>query len=144
MHAGIPLLTTKGKEALKNPPKDLSAFCRNVLVQVDGKRTVEEIHAILKGMERFDESCKKLIENGYIEVSHNCLAIINSLVRQMLGPKAPTLLKKIEDLHAKHGDQCWDHLAELDKTARMFYGEEIAENLRVNISKIVQETRKQA
>lgn len=142
MPAGIPLLTAKGKEALKNPPKDLSAFCRNVLVQVDGKRTVDEIGAILKGMERFDESCGKLIENGYIEISKNCLDIVNSLVRQVLGPRAPTLLKKIEELHAKYGDQCWDHLTELDKTARMFYGEEIAEDLRTNISRIIQGTRK--
>lgn len=142
MLAGIPILTTKGKEALKSTPKELSAFCRNVLVQINGKRSIDEIRAILKGMERFDESFHKLIEGGYIDVGQSCMDIVNSLVRQMLGPKAPTLLKKIEDLHAKYGDQCWDHLAEMDKTARLFYGEEIAENLRTNISKIVQETRK--
>ncbi len=142
MLAGIPLLTTKGKEALKTPPKELSAFCRNVLVQIDGKRSIDEIHAILKGMDRFDEFARKLIEGGYIHISQNCMDIVTSLVQQMLGPKAPTLLKKINDLHAKYGDQCWDHLAELDKTARLFYGEEIAEQLRTNISKIVQETRK--
>ena len=144
MRAGIPILTPKGKEALKSTPKELSVFCRNVLVQVDGKRTIDEVHTILKGMERFDEFIQKLVEGGYIDVSQNCMNIVTSLVRQMLGPKAPTLLKKIDDMHAKYGDQCWDHLAELDKTARMFYGEEIAENLRTNISKIVQETRKQA
>ncbi|HWR72562.1 MAG TPA: hypothetical protein VN604_05300 [Nitrospirota bacterium] len=142
MFVGIPILTAKGKEALKSIPKDLSAFCRNVLVQIDGKRSIDEIRAILKGMERLDESLHKLIEGNYIDVSQTCLDIVKSLVQQMLGPKAPTLLKKIEDMHAKYGERCWDHLSELDKTARLFYGEEIAEDLRTNISKIIQETRK--
>jgi hypothetical protein len=101
MLAGIPILTTKGKEALKSTPKELSVFCRNVLVQIDGKRTIDEIHAILKGMERFDESVQKLIGGGYIDVSQNCMNIVTSLVQQMLGPKASTLLKKIDDMHAK-------------------------------------------
>jgi hypothetical protein len=39
-------------------------------------------------------------------------------------------------------DRCWEHLDELDKVARLFYGEVTAQSLKKDISKIIQETRK--
>ena len=60
----------------------------------------------------------------------------------MLGAKSATLIKKIDDLHAKYGDQCWEHLDEVDKIARMFYGEVVADQLKQEIAKILRETRK--
>jgi hypothetical protein len=45
-------------------------------------------------------------------------------------------------VHAKYGDACWDHLDELDKTARLFYGQEVANKLRIEIEKIISETKK--
>ena len=142
MSSGIPVLTPKGKEALKSLPADLTAVCRNVLVQVDGKRSLDEIRNIFKGLEKLDESVQKLIAGGYIETSRECKDIVKGLIQQMLGPKAPTLLKKLEEMHAKYGDQCWEHLDELDKVARLFYGEVVAQNLKADIGKIIQETKK--
>ena len=60
----------------------------------------------------------------------------------MLGPKAPTLIKKIDDMHAKYGETCWAHMEELYKTARLFYGEIVADNLKTEITKILRETGK--
>lgn len=142
MPTGIPVLTQKGKEAVKSLPPDLSAFCRNILVQVDGKRSLDDIRNILKGLEKLDESIQKLIDGGYVDVSRNCKDIVKGLIQQTLGPQAPTLLKKLDEMHARYGDQCWEHLDELDKVARMFYGEVIAQNLKADIGKIIQETRK--
>lgn len=140
--AGIPVLTQKGQEALKNMPPDLSAFCRNVLVQVNGKRSLDDIRNIFKGLETLEESIQKLVTGGYIDVSQDCKDIVKALILQTLGPKAPTLLKKLDELHAKYGDQCWDHIEELDKVARLFYGEVTAQSLKADIGKIIQDTRK--
>ncbi len=142
MEWGIPILTQKGEAAIKNMPPDLTARCRNILIQVDGKRSVEEIFATLKGLEGLDESFNKLVAGRYIQISRECKDLIKALAQQMLGSKSPTLIKKIDEMHAKFGDACWDHLDELDKTARLFYGEVTAENLKKEIARILQELRK--
>ncbi len=139
--SGIPVLTDKGREALKSVPADLTAVCRNVLVQVNGKRSFADIKDLFKGLEKLDESIQRLISGGYIVVSLNCRDIVRSMITQMLGPKAPTLLKKLDEMHAKYGDQCWDHIEELDKTARLFYGEVVAANLKAELVRIIQSTR---
>ena len=142
MQQGIPVLTQKGREALRNAPPDLSPVCRNILVQTDGKKTVEDIQKLFRGLKGLDEGMERLFSGGYLEISRQCTDLVKSLVQQMLGPKAPTLLKKIDEMHAKYGDACWDHIEELNKTARMFYGEVLADNLRKEISRIVQGSRK--
>ena len=142
MQQGIPVLTQKGREALRNAPPDLSPVCRNILVQTDGKKTVEDIQKLFRGLKGLDEGMERLFSGGYLEISLQCTDLVKSLVQQMLGPKAPTLLKKIDEMHAKYGDACWDHIEELNKTARMFYGEVLADNLRTEISRIVQGSRK--
>jgi hypothetical protein len=142
MQQGIPVLTKKGQEALRNAPPDLSPACRNVLVQTDGKKTVDDIQKMFRGLKGLDEAMERLFAGGYLEISHQCIDLVKSLVQQMLGPKAPTLLKKLDELHAKYGDGCWDHIDELNKTARMFYGEVLAENLKTEISRLVQGSRK--
>jgi len=143
METGIPVLTAKGREALKNAPPDLSPICRNILVQVDGKKSVEEIHTMFRGLKELDDAIHRLMAGNFIEISRECIDLIKALAQQMLGAKAPTLIKKIDELHARHGSQCWDHLEELDKTARLFYGEVIANNLKTEITKILRETQKQ-
>ena len=142
MQQGIPVLTQKGREALRNAPPDLSTVCRNVLVQTDGKKTVDDIQKMFRGLKGLDEAMERLFAGGYLEISRQCVDLVKSLVQQMLGPKAPTLLKKIDEMHAKYGDTCWDHIDELNKTARMFYGEVLADNLRTEISRLVQESRR--
>ena len=142
MQQGIPVLTKKGQEALRNAPPDLSPACRNVLVQTDGKKTVDDIQKMFRGLKGLDEAMERLFAGGYLEISRQCIDLVKALVQQMLGPKAPTLLKKIDEMHAKYGDACWDHIDELNKTARMFYGEVLADNLKTEISRLVQESRK--
>jgi hypothetical protein len=141
MQQGIPVLTQKGREALKNAPPDLSPVCRNVLIQTDGKKSVEEIQKMFRGLKGLDEGLEKLFAGGYLEISHQCIDLVKALVQQMLGAKASTLLKKLDELHAKYGDACWEHIDELNKTARMFYGEVLAENLKTEISRLVQGSR---
>ncbi len=142
MEQGIPVLTRKGREALKNPPPDISPVCRNILVQTDGKKTVGDIQQLFRGLKGLDEGMERLFAGGYLEISHQCIDLVKALTQQMLGPKAPTLLKKIDELHSKFGDACWDHMDELDKTARMFYGEVLAENLKKEINRLIKESRK--
>lgn len=142
MQSGILVLTSSGKKALQQLPPDLSATCRNVLVQIDGKRSADDIRSVLKGLAGVDDSIARLVKGGYIEISLDCRNIVKNLLEQTLGPKAPTLLKKLDEMHAKYGDQCWDHLDELDKLARMFYGEVVAQSLKTDISRIIQVTRK--
>jgi len=141
MQQGIPVLTQKGREALKNAPPDLSPVCRNILVQADGKKTVEDIQKMFRGLKGLDDGMERLFSGGYLEISHQCINLVKALVQQMLGPKASTLLKKLDEMHAKYGDVCWDHIDELNKTARMFYGEVLAEKLKTEISRLVQKSR---
>ena len=142
MEWGIPKLTQKGRDAVRNMPQELTARCRNILVQVDGSRSLDDIRVALKGLDGIEEAFGKLIAGAYIEVSRECIDMVKSLAEQLLGPKAPTLIKKIEELHAKHGDACWEHLDEVDKTARLFYGEVVAEKLKTEISRLISEAKK--
>jgi hypothetical protein len=142
MEWGIPKLTQKGRDAVKNMPPELTARCRNILVQVDGNRSLDDIRAALKGLDGIEEAIAKLTAGTYIEVSRECLDMVKAMAEQMLGPKAPTLIKKIEELHAKHGDACWDHVEELDKTARLFYGAVVADKLKTEIARLLREAKK--
>jgi hypothetical protein len=142
MEWGIPKLTQKGRDAVKNMPPELTARCRNILVQVDGTRSLDDIRTTLKGLDGIEEAIEKLAAGKYIEVSRECIDMVKALAEQILGPKAPTLLKKIDELHAKHGDACWEHLDEVNKTARLFYGEVVAEKLRTEISRLISEAKK--
>jgi hypothetical protein len=142
MESGILLLTEKGREALKKAPAELSPLCRNILVQVDGKKSVADISTMFRGLKGLEDSLQRLMGGNYVEIARQCKDLVKGLAEQMLGTKAPTLVKKIEEIHAKYGDACWDHLDELDKTARLFYGEVVASNLKTEISKIIRETKK--
>ncbi len=140
MEHGIPVLTKKGRDAIKNMPPDLTVRCRNILVQVNGKRSVKEIFNTLQGLDGLEEGFRKLLAGQYLQIFPDCKSLVTMQVQQMLGPKAPTLIKKIEEMHIKYGEHCWDHMDELDKTARLFYGEVVADELEAEIKKIVRET----
>lgn len=140
--SGILILTQKGKEALKHAPADMSALCRNILVQVDGKKSIDDMATMFRGLKGLEEAIQKLQNGNYVQLSLECKDLVKSLVQQILGSKAPTILKKIDDMHAKYGDACWDHLDEIDKTARLFYGEVVADKIKAEIQKILRETQK--
>lgn len=142
MEPGIPVLTSKGKEALRTSPPGLTSLCRNILVQVDGKKSIEDIRLMFRGLKGLEDGLQKLFAGNFIQISRECTDLVKAMVLQMLGTKAPSLIRKIDDLHAKHGDQCWDHIDELDRHARLFYGEVIADQLKLEISKILRSTKK--
>lgn len=140
--SGIAVLTQKGREAITSAPQDMSSLCRNILVQVDGNKSLENLQKMFRGLKGFEDSMQKLFAGGYIEVARDCKDLVKALVQQILGPKAPTIIKKIDEMHAKYGDACWEHMDELDKLARMFYGEVVADDLKMRIASLVQESRK--
>lgn len=143
MAPGIPVLTEKGREALKGLHSDVTARCRSVLVQVNGKRSLEDIRSMLRGLEGLEEAIAKLLNEGYLTSTRSCKDLVKDIALKQLGTaKAATIIRKIDELHAKYGEACWDHLDELDKAARLFYGETIAENLRNDIVKVVREAAK--
>ena len=143
MPSGIPVLTEKGREAIRSMQVDMTARCRSVLVTVDGKRSLDEIRAMLRGLEGLEEAITKLMNEGYIMASRSCKDLVKDIALKQLGTaKAATILRKIDELHAKYGEGCWEHLDELDKAARLFYGETIAQNLRNDIVRIVREATK--
>ncbi len=143
MSSGIPVLTEKGREAIKNPQSSLTARCRSVLVQIDGKRTLDDIRSMLRGLDGLEEAITKLTTEGYFTSSRSCKDLVKDIALKQLGStKGATIIRKIDELHAKYGDACWDHLDELDKAARLFYGETIARNLRTDIERVVREASK--
>ncbi len=89
-----------------------------------------------------DESIHKLVAGRYVQVLLECRDLVKALAEQILGPKAPTLIKKIDELHARYGEACWEHLDEVNMTARLFYGEVVAEKLKTEISNLIQQTKK--
>ena len=48
MEFGILVLTGKGPEVPKAPHLDKSPMCRNILVQMDVKKSGEDIHAMFR------------------------------------------------------------------------------------------------
>lgn len=141
MEWGIPKLTQKGREAIQKMSPEITGRCRNILIQIDGRRTFDDIRTIFKGLD-IEDSLHKLVTGDYIEVSHQCRDVIKALAEQMLGPKAPTMIKKLDELHTKYGEACWEHVDEIDKMARLFYGEVVAENLKKEIMRLVREAKK--
>ena len=139
MASGTPLLSDKGREAVKNPQSSLTARCRSVLVQIDGKRSLNEVRNSLRGLEGLEDAIKKLIDEGYVRLSQDCRDIIKDAAIKILGAKSPTINRKIDELHTKYGDGCWTHLDELDKAARLFYGSVIADNLKQEFARILKE-----
>ncbi|MGE5174617.1 MAG: hypothetical protein ACM3MD_12395 [Betaproteobacteria bacterium] len=142
MESGIIILTQQGRDALKNAPPNLSPLCRNILIQIDGKKSVADVQLMFRGLKGLEESLRRLFDGNFIQISRECKDLIKSLAQQMLGSKAPTLIKKIDEMHVNYGDACWDHLEELYKTARLFYGAVVADNLKTEITKILRETGK--
>ena len=141
MEVGIPVLTEKGKAAVKEMPADLTARCRNILVQVDGKRTMDEIRTLLRGLDGLEDAIQKLVKGGFVQVARDCRDVIKEIIQRTLGNTAPSLLKKIDEMHAKYGENCWQHYDELDKAARLFYGEIKADTLKAEISQILSEAK---
>jgi propanediol dehydratase large subunit len=141
MEVGIPVLTDKGKAAIVSMPADLTARCRNILVQVDGKRTLDEIRTLLRGLDGLEDAIQKLIKGGFVQVAQDCRDVIKEIIQRTLGNTAPSLLKKIDELHAKHGENCWQHIGELDKAARLFYGEVVADKLKAEITQVLSEAK---
>jgi hypothetical protein len=141
MEAGIVILTQKGKAAVKSTPPGLSPLCRNILVQVDGKKSVEDMLLMFRGLKGLEEALQRLFDGNFVQISRECRDLIKLLAEKTLGSKAPTLIKKIDEMHAKYGDACWNHLDEVYKTARLFYGEVVADDLKIEILKILRETK---
>jgi hypothetical protein len=138
MPSDIPVLTEKGHAAIKNPSVPLTARCRSVLVQVDGKRSVEDIRTMLRGLEGLDEAIARLLREGYVATRASCRDQVRAIAVKQLGPaKAATILRKIEELAARYGDSCWEHMDELDKAARLFYGVTAAEQLKAEILTVI-------
>ena len=139
MASGTPILTEKGREAVKNPQTSLTARCRSVLVQIDGRRSIDEVRNSLRGLDGLEEAIKKLVDEGYVNLAQDCRDIIKDAAVRILGAKSPTINRKIDELHAKYGDGCWGHLDELDKAARLFYGADVSENLKKEFVRILKE-----
>lgn len=143
MESGIPILTERGIEAVHNLQSGISAKCRNVLVQIDGERSFDDIRAILKGLDGLEDAISTLVNEKYVALARDCKDLIKGVATKLVGAKAPMLLKKMDEMHAKYGDAaCWEHIGELDKTARLFYGEVVADTLKHEITKILHEMKK--
>jgi hypothetical protein len=142
MASGTPLLTDKGREAVKNPQAALTARCRSVLVHIDGVKKIDEVRGILRGLDGLEEAIAKLTNEGYVMLAQDCREIIKDAALKILGAKSPTINRKIDELHAKYGDGCWTRLGELDKAARLFYGADLAENLKKEFIRILKEQGK--
>ncbi len=138
---GILVLTQKGRDAVTSSTTEITPLCRNILVQVDGKKSIADIKTMFRGLKNLDEAMQRLFDGGFVGISRECKDLITALAQQKLGAKAQTLLKKIDELHARYGDACWEHLDELDRTARLFYGEVVADSLKSGIEKILSETK---
>ena len=139
---GIPVLTPKGRAAVKTAAAEVSPVCRNILIQIDGKKSIADLKTMFRGLKNLDEAIQRLFDGGFVAVTRECKDLITALAEQMLGVKAQTLIKKIDELHARYGEHCWEHLDEVDKLARLFYGEDVAQQLKQEIGKILRETSK--
>ncbi|HEX9021942.1 MAG TPA: hypothetical protein VF903_11845 [Nitrospirota bacterium] len=144
MESGIPILTEKGLEAVHNLGSGISAKCRNILVQINGERSFDDIRTALRGLDGIEDAISKLVNEKYVALARDCKDLIKGVAAKLVGAKAPILLKKMDEMYAKYGDAaCWEHINELEKTARLFYGEVVADNLKTEITKILNETKKQ-
>ena len=139
MASGVPVLTNKGRDALKTMPLDLTARCRSILVLVDGKRSLDDIRASLRMLEGLEDGIARLISGGYVQVEQTCKDVVKQIAERILGLKSPSITRKLDEMHAKYGDACWQHLDELDKAARLYLGADLADKLKAEIKKVLDE-----
>lgn len=142
MASGAAQLTEKGRQAVQNMQSSLTARCRSILVQVDGKRSLDDLLKTFRGLDGLDEAVAKLISEGYILVTRDCRDMVKETAQKLLGVKSAMIVRKIDEMHAKYGDACWDHIDELDKAARLFYGENVAQDLKRGIEKVLNEMQR--
>jgi len=142
MASGTPILTEKGREAVQHPLPGLMARCRSVLIQIDGKRSIDDIRNNLRGLDGLEDALKKLTDEGYINLAQDCRDLIKDAAVRMLGAKSPTINRKIDELYTKFGDECWTHMDELDKAARLFYGSVLADKLKQELNSILKKQGK--
>ncbi len=139
---GIPVLTEKGRDAVTGTTAGIPPLSRNILIQIDGRKSIADIKTMFRGLKNLDEAMQRLFDGGFVEVTPGCRDQITALAQRMLGVKAQTLIKKIDELHGRYGDRCWDHLDEVNRLARLFYGEVVAARLQREIERILRETSK--
>ncbi len=139
---GIPVLTEKGRDAVTGTIPEIPPLCRNILIQIDGRKSLADIKTMFRGLKNLDEAMQLLFDGGFVEVTLGCRDLITALAQQMLGVKSQILIQKIDELHGRYGDRCWDHLDEVNKQARLFYGEVVAARLQREIGRILRETSK--
>lgn len=142
MSTRIPVLTNKGRDAIAGKTACSTARCRSILVQIDGKRSLDDIRGLLRGLDGLEESITTLVKDGFISVDRECKDIVKSIAQKVLGAKSPTITRKIDEMYQKYGESCWDHMDEFDKAARLFYGEVLASTLRSEIEKALSEHRR--
>lgn len=139
MATGVPVLTDKGRDALKTMPADLTARCRSIMVLVDGKRSLDDIRTSLRMLEGLEDGISRIISSGYVQIDQSCKDIIKQIAERILGVKSPSITRKLDEMQAKYGETCWQHLDELDKAARLFYGADLADKLKAEIRKVLDE-----
>ena len=131
----VPRLTEKGDRARKRPPEaSMPVRARNIMVLVDGRKSVEDIREALRGLEGVEEAFRWLLEEGYVTLAGGTgQSVAESLIQALLGrlgEQAAPLCRKVREILKREGTLGPEHLEELDHLARTMYGFKVATELK--------------
>ncbi|MBI1864517.1 MAG: hypothetical protein HYR98_02075 [Nitrospirae bacterium] len=125
----VPRRTEAGEAAMEDRAAALSLVARNLLVVVDGRKTVRDLLYMFRGREGVESALEDLFERGYIaggvggpaEASDETRRLAEH-ARSHLGVKSAPFVKRLNDLVSRDGSLTNDGFKELISWARTMYG----------------------
>lgn len=127
---GIPVLTSKGKGAIRTAPRNLSQKCVYSLVSVDGRRDFDELRVKLRFVTDFDHIFLALLQGGFIEITFSNKVALKNIVKKRLGAHDAVLfLEQINHLFEEHGEYLVNNLEKLEHMVSLYCDKAVANDL---------------
>lgn len=125
----VPRRTEAGEAAIEDRATTLALVARNILVAVDGRKTVRDLLNMFRGREGVESALENLFERGYIAGGLGGPAAVSDEARRLaehartrFGVKSAPFVKRLNDLVNRDGSLTDDGFKELVSWARTMYG----------------------
>ncbi len=125
----VPRRTEAGDAAIEDRATTLSLVGRNLLVAVDGRKTVQDLLYMFRGREGVESALENLFQRGYVIGEVGGLVASSDEARRLaehartrFGVKSAPFVKRLNDLVGRDGSLTDAGFKELIRWARTMYG----------------------
>ena len=125
----VPCRTEAGDAAMEDRATTLPLVARNLLVAVDGRKTVRDLLYMFRGREGVDSALEDLFQRGYVIGGVGGSVAASDEARRLaehartrFGVKSAPFVKRLNDLVSRDGSLTDNGFKELISWARAMYG----------------------